>query len=361
MKIKDVKILWGRAANRCALSNCKIELTTNGEKDTLGEMAHIVSKSADGPRACADVSPDLKDSYDNHILLCPTHHKVIDSSPKTWTVEKLKQLKEDHEKWVTVQLDKESFKISPVDNTTFLNSRKKEWLDFAKLNIWIISSITPLNISEDVIDPLKTDILETFNNQKLPEDIEYYPSINRCLTRPNENGVINEALRGISDGYGYRIQLFRNGHYEFLINTEHAFGEVKIGDIRPHGISEELVGTKIIPYYSIVRCFNSQIQCISNIWNAGLPFNDMLLTTVITNTSSTCLNSGHQRPLRGPLLGSKVSSKTLEYNTVISKASDSKLLCEQVVKRFVNYFGLVIDTVFDEKGQILPPRHLHSG
>jgi len=73
MRIKDVKILWGRAANRCAFSDCKIELTTNGEKDTLVEMAHIVAKSTGGPRDCTDILPESKDSYDNHILVCPTH------------------------------------------------------------------------------------------------------------------------------------------------------------------------------------------------------------------------------------------------------------------------------------------------
>jgi hypothetical protein len=48
MKELDVKLLWGRSGFRCAL--CKIELTANGPKDTIGEMAHIVAKSSNGPR-----------------------------------------------------------------------------------------------------------------------------------------------------------------------------------------------------------------------------------------------------------------------------------------------------------------------
>ncbi len=84
----------------------------------------------------------------------------------------------------------------------------------------------------------------------------------------------------------------------------------------------------------------------------------MELTTVITNTNSICLDSCRQRTMRGKILGPKVSSNILKYSTVISKDLDTKKLCQQVVKRFVNYFGLVIDSVFDEKDQMKFPGHL---
>ena len=72
MRDKDIKILWGRSGNRCAI--CKLELTADGSLETLGEMAHIVARSPNGPRGTQDLPVNDPDSYDNLILLCPTHH-----------------------------------------------------------------------------------------------------------------------------------------------------------------------------------------------------------------------------------------------------------------------------------------------
>lgn len=63
MKMKDVKVLWGRSGNRCAFPGCKIELTPDGSKSTLGEMAHIVADSPDGPRGENEKDLDLIESF----------------------------------------------------------------------------------------------------------------------------------------------------------------------------------------------------------------------------------------------------------------------------------------------------------
>ena len=80
MRDKDIKILWGRSGNRCAI--CKIELTPDGDEYTLGEMAHIVARSSDGPRGSVEISDGEIDDYSNLILLCPTHHAEIDKNDK---------------------------------------------------------------------------------------------------------------------------------------------------------------------------------------------------------------------------------------------------------------------------------------
>ena len=58
MQEKDIKILWGRSGNRCAI--CKIELTPDGEANTIGEMAHIVARSPASPRGGSGLSVDVK-------------------------------------------------------------------------------------------------------------------------------------------------------------------------------------------------------------------------------------------------------------------------------------------------------------
>ena len=50
--------------------------------------------------------------YDNLILLCPTHHTLIDKEDKIYTVEVLRQMKQEHEKFVAQSMKSR-------DNTTF--------------------------------------------------------------------------------------------------------------------------------------------------------------------------------------------------------------------------------------------------
>jgi len=351
----DVKILWGRAANRCSFPDCRIELTPVGEKNTLGEIAHIVSSSPNGPRGTSNITEEERDGYENLILLCPTHHTMIDNNPQEWTVDSLKQIKQEHEKWVTIQLDKGSITIPSIDNSDFLNFRKKEWLDFSQNYVWIISSITPLNISRDVINPLELNFLDVLNSLALPQDISSNPTVNKYRTQPNEYGVGNEDLRAIQSGSGHRICIFRNGHCEFSICLGCA--TKKIADIWEYASGEPVDGM-VLFYSDVVDCFSYELQGLSSIWNGGLPFKDMLLTTLVINTSSTCLHYERRDRPGEPPIGSKISSNILEYSIVISKTTDVKSTFESAIKRFVNYFGLVLENLFDENGNIVKPRKL---
>lgn len=80
----DRKKLWGRSRNQCAFTSCLQALVDvlpgDGETDSsvIGEEAHIRSKSPDGPRYDPHYNPALLDSYENFLLLCPTHHTMID-------------------------------------------------------------------------------------------------------------------------------------------------------------------------------------------------------------------------------------------------------------------------------------------
>ncbi|WP_280453970.1 HNH endonuclease [Nocardia brasiliensis] len=97
---RDRKILWARAHNSCAI--CRTTLILDGNQDdresVVGDEAHIVARSKGGPRAGLISSTDL-DKYENLILLCKVHHKQVDDQPNTYSVEHLRQLKADHERW----------------------------------------------------------------------------------------------------------------------------------------------------------------------------------------------------------------------------------------------------------------------
>lgn len=105
---RTLKILWGRAAGRCAVPGCRMELFV-GETEwdpvvTIGDIAHIEASSDSGPRANRDKTTKQRDDYDNLILLCRNCHARLDGQKETNTVEHIRSLKEAHEAWVRASL-----------------------------------------------------------------------------------------------------------------------------------------------------------------------------------------------------------------------------------------------------------------
>lgn len=102
-------MLWGRAANRCSLPNCRMPLMidegSDADETNFGEECHIIGKSKDGPRGDHVLSDASLDSYQNLILLCRNHHKLVDDNPDYYTVDMLKAMKANHEEWVRTSLD----------------------------------------------------------------------------------------------------------------------------------------------------------------------------------------------------------------------------------------------------------------
>lgn len=80
--LKVQSALWARAAGRCEFRGCNHDLVGDlvaARQDPLfGFIAHIVAQTVDGPRGDPVRSPALAKSLENLMLLCATHHKLID-------------------------------------------------------------------------------------------------------------------------------------------------------------------------------------------------------------------------------------------------------------------------------------------
>lgn len=70
----------------------------------VGDECHIVAEKPGGARGDATVPREQLEKYDNLILLCKIHHKLIDDLPGEYTIERLKTMKREHESWVTHSL-----------------------------------------------------------------------------------------------------------------------------------------------------------------------------------------------------------------------------------------------------------------
>ena len=115
----DRKILWGASGNRCAFTDCRALLVheedepNTMDKVVFGEEAHIVARVRGGPRGESDLPAEDRDRYENLVLLCRTHHRLIDKAPNDYPVERIVEMKEAHETWVNDTLD--SVAIDPLD------------------------------------------------------------------------------------------------------------------------------------------------------------------------------------------------------------------------------------------------------
>ena len=100
--ISDIKLLYSRSAGRCNI--CGEEVFKEKESGNgfvhIGEMAHNTSFSSNikAPRWIDQKSGD--NSYNNLILLCANHHRIVDGDETTYTVEKIYDLKKSFEKKV---------------------------------------------------------------------------------------------------------------------------------------------------------------------------------------------------------------------------------------------------------------------
>src|SRR5262245_29679308 len=96
------KILWGRSGNRCAF--CRRDLIEEGtelsDESVVGDEAHIIGEKPTAARGQFGIGRDDLDEYDNLMLLCKVHHKLVDDQPETYTVEALHEMKNRHEQWV---------------------------------------------------------------------------------------------------------------------------------------------------------------------------------------------------------------------------------------------------------------------
>ncbi len=97
--------LWVRAAGRCEFRGCNQPVWRNNltlSDGNFAEVAHIIASSEDGPRG-SEESADLRIDYDNLMLLCQRCHKEIDDDPNRYSVELLRQWKQEHEKRIEIQ------------------------------------------------------------------------------------------------------------------------------------------------------------------------------------------------------------------------------------------------------------------
>jgi hypothetical protein len=163
-----MKILWGRAAGRCAFPDCRLNLLIDETEEedpiyNMGEIAHVEASSDNGPRPNPSMDSKTRDSYHNLILLCKNCHGRIDTQKKKYSLEVIREMKKQHEAWVRASL--------PERGTTKTGWKTISLHGYQPIDICKIEeAIEPDYIDGDVVDigvDLSTSWFELLQNRTI--------------------------------------------------------------------------------------------------------------------------------------------------------------------------------------------------
>lgn len=94
--LSTIKRLFAFSRNRCAFPDCSLPIVEDSGVVT-GIVCHIKARSKGGPRYDAKQTDQERHAFENLVLMCGRHSKLIDSDPKTFTVTQLQAIKSAHE------------------------------------------------------------------------------------------------------------------------------------------------------------------------------------------------------------------------------------------------------------------------
>jgi hypothetical protein len=93
-----VKTLFALSGNVCAYRGCEVKLTNPTWQGVNAHVAHIRGEKPGAARFDPSMTEAERHDFENLILLCPNHHRMIDDlEPEQHTVEMLRQMKHRHE------------------------------------------------------------------------------------------------------------------------------------------------------------------------------------------------------------------------------------------------------------------------
>ena len=177
---KTVKRLFAFSANRCAFPDCGRAIV-QPDGTVTGEICHIEAVNKKGPRYNPELTKEKLHSYENLILLCEAHHKIVDADIKTYTESALKDMKERHKRLGGIELSIE-------------DARKAEQLLRSYLSVHItapngkIIVNSPGAIQADTVKIMgnRTRVIQTPHPESLSADLDRRNYIKYLIDRYNK-------------------------------------------------------------------------------------------------------------------------------------------------------------------------------
>lgn len=203
------KKLWALSGNKCSI--CKIPLIKEGQGN-IGEECHIVAKKKDGARGKDPLEMNLRDEFSNLILLCANHHTEIDAKNNNYSVERLREIKAEHEFHISKMLDDNFLEVVDIDQAKLLNT---------------FNSIIQQSEYKFSLEQLETSIDEYFDLDHKEQKTLY--SLIKNYSKENELNVPKIA-RKIKDDLVILKSLkelkFLEWHYDINLLMDNDYGEL---------------------------------------------------------------------------------------------------------------------------------------
>lgn len=97
VSVPTIKKLFGLSGNTCAFQDCSSSLIDGKTLSVTGEICHIKGKKPDSSRYDPKQTDKQRDAFENLVLMCSIHHKIIDDNEELYPVELLLKLKSQRE------------------------------------------------------------------------------------------------------------------------------------------------------------------------------------------------------------------------------------------------------------------------
>ncbi len=188
---KTINDLAKRAAYKCC--NCKISTLCASESSDCdyahtGQAAHIIAASQNGPRSNESSTTEEKTSISNGIYLCQICAKLVDANRgKDYPSEKLKKMKQDHEKSTREKILPFSEASLKIQSNVNALENSESWENL----IHCFSSECAQRIVSDITDPRMQAHMKDFNGPgKKKWLIEKFKKISINLGDPRASAFI---------------------------------------------------------------------------------------------------------------------------------------------------------------------------
>ena len=259
---------------------------------------------------------------------------------------------------MTAQLEMGRISVSEqVYGGQYLEERIDRLLRFSLENTWVYMSLTPLAITEDAINPKDERIVATVNATALAGQLTINPVVNSSHTRPSEFGLVNEDFRRLTDGMGHHLEVYRNGYLEIMVCLERQ-SRLMAQFAKEHGLQSG--GSHKLLHFNHLRfCLQSEASFVTSIWKTGLPFYNMVFSSVLTGTENSVIVYD-PRPRWADGFSYPVKSKYLRFERVVDRDIGAEDLLYWPLERFVESYGLVLPELFDKDGNPRQPEEFRA-
>ncbi|GAB4149399.1 MAG: hypothetical protein OHK0017_13400 [Patescibacteria group bacterium] len=184
-----IKKLFALSGNQCAFPDCEARLV-NHQGDLIGQICHIEAAEPGGQRYNSNQDDEERRSFANLVLMCANHHKITDNVQE-YTVEKLIQIKKDHEsKFLDSPFQPKQKTLTQAKNSLKYSAKTQYFSDSGTINVYNGLSINEVT---QLFNKFSNTISTNQPSKPYPKK-DYKPNlINNSISQFTDNSNLNQT------------------------------------------------------------------------------------------------------------------------------------------------------------------------